>query len=210
MGNQTIFDNTLFPLPTLTPPAGMPEEPMNYNFLPPASSHAASSFYGMAPPSITSSSIAGNASKSDFHAQTFQQDPSHKSGNHNQPPPVGHQQQQLALPSLTSNLNHPMQQQSASSSYVNFNLSTLFPEINFVPEKLTPLPNHPPVSQSGSHKSNNSSAPVGTTAGSTVSTASSSLSTVPNPADLRQLTTPELLPHSIAILGHPTHQVAAF
>jgi hypothetical protein len=45
-----------------------------------------------------------------------------------QQPPHLSEQQQLILPPISSN--------SAGSSYVNFNLRTIFPEISFVNDKL--------------------------------------------------------------------------
>ncbi|TRY79526.1 hypothetical protein TCAL_09433 [Tigriopus californicus] len=113
-----------------------------------------------------------------------------------------------------------------SSSLSNFNLSTIFPEINVnekLPASLALPPMHKAVisSSSSSSSSSTSSTALGGSHGQTGSSLIGSVPSVPStannnqngtgltlpsvggapPPDFRQLTTPDILPHSIALLG---------
>ena len=185
--SQSLFDNSMFLLPTSTEDAmsgcSTNSSVTNTNFLQPAmpvysqhqqQQHQSQSKHYNVHQSYNMSGTSKSSSNNSqmIHRQQQQQQP-HAEHQH------------LILPPISSN--------NPGSSYVNFNLSTIFPEINFVNEKIAVhglLPTQPaPISAANPSPSKSS----------VISTATST--------EMRQLATPDLLPHSIAMLGHTTHQV---
>ena len=180
--SQSLFDNSMFLLPASSddPMSGCNPNSSGSNFLQPAMSIYSQQQQPQQQPSnkqynvhqsYISMSGSPSSSKNSNSQMLQRQQQSQQHPEH------------LILPPISSN--------NPGSSYVNFNLSTIFPEINFVSEKLAVhglLPTQPaPISVANPNSKNS------------VSTSSS--------VDMRQLATPDLLPHSIAMLGHSTHQV---
>lgn len=188
-----LFDNSLLPLQTLTPPTDDSMNSMSYgSFMGP------NTFYSNSPASRQSGSVSTSSAGMSFSSQGYTGHNSTASSKQ-----MGHH-----LPS------------NQSSSLSNFNLSTIFPEINVnekLPASLALPPMHKAVISSSS--SSASSSALGSShgqSGSLVPSVPSVVGSVNNPngtglslpsvggappPDFRQLTTPDILPHSIALLG---------
>uniref|UniRef100_A0A0K2U4H7 BHLH domain-containing protein n=1 Tax=Lepeophtheirus salmonis TaxID=72036 RepID=A0A0K2U4H7_LEPSM len=189
-----LFDNSnIFPLPNLTPPTAV-EDPYA-SFMNSSSHH----HHGAYNASSTTSNQKQSYNKhfgSVGNSGRFHSDYSTALNTTN------------SSTSSTSNNNNSNQVAASSSSLVNFNLSTIFPEINdkfassaLVPPLTIPPPPIPPsTSTSTSHSSSSqtlSSSSSSTKAASTIIPSVSSTNFRQAPAS-----TSELLPHSIAMLGH--------
>ena len=184
--NPAILDNSFLPpLPTLTPPNDPMSDPMTgYSFMSPMS-HSHSGFYPcasapQAPPRIQNQSYsahsAANIPVSGYTQAMTAMSKTGVGGHHSFPP-----SQMVAIPPLAAGGN------SQTGSLVNFNLSTIFPEINIPPAgqpncQVKSTPGIPPLPPPGGMDFLQNTRPG-------------------------QLATPDLLPHSIAFLGHTSHQV---
>jgi hypothetical protein len=227
-GQQGIFDGNFFPIPTLTPPASsslnQPSDVdssgvtyVNFSTANIAMCHVP---YNQVATSSTpvGTGAGGRSSHVSYtgkvrqqqqqqqqqqHQQQHQQLNEHQLHHHHQHQQHQQQQQLLQQQQQQQQQHQGYASQSGGSSYVNFNLSTIFPEINVGPptvadKQLALLPNVPPPTSSR------------------ISSSTTVLPTLPPPptsssADFRgPIPSSNILPHSIAILGHGSHQMAGF
>jgi hypothetical protein len=177
--SSTLFDQNYLPLPNLTPPSSSHEDSSGGGY---TIFSAASPLYPPPP----------SQSLRSFQAQSYSSNqPPHKG-----PSRLDHgvQQQLLQQPQqhLSQHQHHHQQMippgGGGSSTLSNFNLTSIFPEINVVQETSNSSSKH--------LKGQPSPAPLPPPPTATQT------ATLSGSAELRQITPPEILPHSIAI-----HQV---
>ena len=171
--NTAILDNSFpgIPLPTLTPPNNDPAmsgDPMSgYSFMQAHNTAAAGWYQG-----------SGQSSGRLQH-QSYPIYSQSKSG-HNLPPPPS----QMVLPTLAGT-------NSQTGSLVNFNLSTIFPEINVPAAVAAGVGHGAAVAAGGGH-----------TGAACVQNKTGSSSAGMDLVRSAQIGTPDFLPHSLTLFGH--------